>query len=140
MSGAELGEDVQPAVEAWRRPAALVGSGLAMASVAHAAVDVSDGLARDVGHLAEASGVSVILDASELLSDAALIRAAERLGCDPLDLALYGGEDYALVAASPLPISGFRRIGSIAPGAGLVLRTAGGDNPLLVRGFDHFGA
>jgi thiamine-monophosphate kinase len=140
MRGAELGEEVQPAVDAWRRPAALVGSGLAMANVAHAAVDVSDGLARDVGHLAEASGVSVILDASELLSDAALIRAAKMLDCDPLDLALYGGEDYALVAASPVPIPGFRRIGSIAPGAGLVLRTAGGDNPLLVRGFDHFGA
>ncbi len=139
MGGREVDEDIKPAVDAWRRPAALVGPGLAMANVAHAAVDVSDGLARDVGHLAEASGVAVILDAAELLSDAALIRAAESLGCDPLDVALYGGEDYALVAASPLPIPGFRRIGSIIAGAGLVLRSAGGDNPLLVRGFDHFG-
>ena len=109
-----------------------------MAEVAHAAVDVSDGLVRDVAHMAEASSVAIALDASELLSDAALMRAAARVAVDPLDLALYGGEDYALVAASPLPIVGFRRIGIIREGAGLVLRTAAGDTPLLVRGFDHF--
>ena len=38
-----------------------------MALVAHAAVDVSDGLACDVGHLADASGVCVVLDESALL-------------------------------------------------------------------------
>jgi thiamine-monophosphate kinase len=136
--GGVIDEEVEPAVEAWRRPTALVREGLAMAEVAHAAVDVSDGLVRDVGHMAEASGVAVALDASELLSDAVLMRAAARVAVDPLDLALYGGEDYALVAASPLPIVGFRRIGIIREGAGLVLRTAAGDTPLLVRGFDHF--
>lgn len=136
--GAVIDEDVKPAVEAWRRPIALVREGLAMAKVAHAAVDISDGLVRDVGHMAEASGVAIALDASELLSDAVLIRAAARVAGDPLELALYGGEDYALVAASPHPIDGFRRIGIIREGSGLVLRTAAGDNPLLVRGFDHF--
>ncbi len=136
--GHVIDDDVKPAIEAWRRPTALVRQGLAMAKVAHAAVDVSDGLVRDVGHMAEASGVGVTLDASALLSDVALVRAAARVATDPLELALYGGEDYALVAASPLPIAGFRRIGSINQGAGLVLRGAAGDNPLLVRGFDHF--
>jgi thiamine-monophosphate kinase len=127
-----------PALAAWRRPEALVSSGLAMAESARAAIDVSDGLARDVGHLAQASGVQAVLDPSALLADAALVAAARAIGVDPLDLALYGGEDYALVAAGPAPIAGFRRIGDIREGAGLVLATEEGDIPLLVRGFDHF--
>jgi thiamine-monophosphate kinase len=127
-----------PAVAAWRRPEALVSSGLAMAEHAHAAIDVSDGLARDVGHLAQASGVQAVLDPSALVADAALVAAARAIGGDPLDLALYGGEDYALVAASVAPIAGFRRIGRIREGAGLVLETEEGDIPVLVRGFDHF--
>ena len=138
-SGRAIGPDIMPAVDAWRRPVALVNVGLAMAGVASAAVDVSDGLARDVGSLAEASGVKAALDASELLSDPALVKSAAAMGLEALDLALYGGEDYALIAASPVPIAGFRRIGGIEAGSGLVLRTRAGDSSVLVRGFDHFG-
>ena len=54
--------------------------GRAMAGARHAAVDVSDGLARDVGHLAEASGVRVVLDEDALLGTAALLEAAAALG------------------------------------------------------------
>jgi thiamine-monophosphate kinase len=126
------------AVEAWRRPRALVDAGRAMSGLASAAVDVSDGLARDVGHVAEASAVRVVLDGGALGADAALARAAEALGVSALDLALYGGEDYALVAASPSPIPGFRRIGEVRAGEGLALRTSSGEQPLEPRGFDHF--
>lgn len=138
-SGLAIAPDVLPAVAAWRRPVALVEAGLAMARVASAAIDISDGLARDVGSLAEASGVKAALDASELLSDPALLKSAAAMGLDPLDLALYGGEDYALIAASPSPIAGFRLIGGIEAGAGLVLRSKAGDTSVLVRGYDHFG-
>jgi thiamine-monophosphate kinase len=129
---------LRAAVAAWRTPRALVSYGLAMAKAAHAAIDVSDGLARDVGHIAKASGVEIVLDASELRRDAGLVEASAALGADALDLALYGGEDYALVAASDLPIQGFRRIGEIRSGTGLVLRDAGHESPLEARGFDHF--
>jgi thiamine-monophosphate kinase len=126
------------AVEAWLRPRALIDAGRAMAGVAHAAVDVSDGLARDIGHIVEASSVAAVIDAGALAADAALAQAAEALGADALELALHGGEDYAIVAASDAPISGFRRIGEIRAGQGLFLRTAGGDRPIEPRGFDHF--
>jgi thiamine-monophosphate kinase len=128
------------AVAAWRTPRALIDEGRAMAGVAHAAVDVSDGLARDVGHLADASGVGVVLDEAALLADAELVAVAEALGESALELALHGGEDYALVAASDAPIPGFRRIGELRAGAGLALRGAAGERALEPRGYDHFAA
>lgn len=126
------------AIEAWRRPRALVREGRAMARVAHACIDVSDGLARDAGHLAEASGVCVVLDRDALLADEALLRAASAVACNALDLALHGGEDYALAAASQVPIDGFRRIGEVREGSGIVLRDASGERAIDMRGFDHF--
>src|ERR1019366_3021026 len=126
------------AIDAWRTPRALVAEGRAMRPVAHAAVDVSDGLARDVGHIAEASGVRVVLDAGALLSDGVLASVALALAAEALELALYGGEDYAIVAASPVPIAGFRRIGDVTAGQGVALRGSNGEDPIEPRGFDHF--
>jgi thiamine-monophosphate kinase len=99
---------------------------------------VSDGLACDVGHLADASGVCAVLDESALLDDAALVEAAHALGADALELALYGGEDYALVVSSPTPVDGFRRIGEITAGRGVALHGPSGLRPIEPRGFDHF--
>jgi thiamine-monophosphate kinase len=127
-----------PAVAAWRTPRALVAEGRAMAAVAHAAIDVSDGLARDAGHLADASEVCIVLDEPALLADAALGAAAAALGEDALDLALHGGEDYALVVASRVPVPGFRRIGEVRDGSGLVLRGADGERKIAPEGYDHF--
>ena len=131
---------VAPAVEAWRRPRALVTEGARMAGVAHAAIDVSDGLARDAGHLAQASGVALVLEEALLLADEELAAAARALDQSALDLALHGGEDYALVAACSEPIPGFRRIGEVRSGSGLVLRGANGETAIESRGFDHFAA
>jgi thiamine-monophosphate kinase len=126
------------AVAAWRTPRALVDEGLAMAPIAHAAVDVSDGLACDAGHLADASGVRIVFDERALRDDDSLVSAAAALGADPLDLALYGGEDYALIAASPMPIDGFRRVGDVVSGSGIGVRGRDGVRDVDAKGFDHF--
>jgi thiamine-monophosphate kinase len=140
LEGAKLADDprMQPAVAAWRTPRALVESGRAMGLLATAAIDVSDGLARDLGHLAEASGLSAVLDEDALLADSELVAAAEALGAPAIDLALHGGEDYALVATSAAALPGFRRIGQMREGRGLALRTAAGERPVEPVGFDHF--
>src|SRR5690606_32317406 len=72
-------------------------------SLAHACMDVSDGLARDAGQLAEASGVRVVLSASSVRAalHPALAEVARSKGWDCLELALQGGEDYALLATGP---------------------------------------
>ena len=127
-----------PAVGSWRRPTALIAEGRAMASYAHAAIDVSDGLACDAGHLATASGVGIVLDEAALLADPVLRGAAEALGESALDLALFGGEDYALVAAAEVEIPGFRRIGTVRAGAGIALNGLAGERAIEAKGFDHF--
>jgi thiamine-monophosphate kinase len=137
LSGAE----VAPCIDAWRRPRALVGEGLRMGAVAHAAIDVSDGLARDLGHVARASGVRVVLDEAALLAHAGqgLADAARVLGLAPLDLALHGGEDYALAVTAPSNVEGFTRIGVVEEGGGVWLATTGAPpRKIEERGFEHF--
>lgn len=84
---------------AHRRPTALPAAGGALATGgASAAIDVSDGLGRDLGHVAERSGVAITVQAERLQVPPAIAAAAERLDADPLDLLLGGGDDYALAA------------------------------------------
>ncbi|HTQ08255.1 MAG TPA: thiamine-phosphate kinase [Polyangiaceae bacterium] len=128
-------------VRAWRRPSALVSRGVALLSRARAAIDVSDGLAGDATRLADASGCRLVLDEPALRGalDRALVVTAARLGRDALDFALYGGEDYALVAAGSgaRRPSWARRIGWFERGAGGFLETAAGRRVRLGGGFDH---
>ncbi|MBX3211366.1 MAG: thiamine-phosphate kinase [Labilithrix sp.] len=137
--------NVAACVEAWRRPRALVDLGLAMGALVSAAVDVSDGLARDAAHLAEASAVTLVFDEAlltERASGALLLPAAALLGRDLLDVVVYGGgEDYALLATSASPLAGFDRVGVVEPGpAGVaLLRADGARSAVDPRGFDHFG-
>ena len=134
--------DIDACIEAWRRPRALIDEGLAMSTVATAAVDVSDGLSRDAARIAEASSVTLVLDEHLLRACASgqLERAAAALGRDPLEFALGGGEDYALLVTSASVPRGFARIGTVEPGgAGIVLARADGTRvPVDPRGFDHF--
>lgn len=136
---------VEECVARWRRPVARVEAVRALTGVAvHAAVDVSDGLAKDVGHLAEQSGVHVVLDEALLAATAtpALLAAARALGLSATALMLHGGEDYALVVAAPSAPEGFVTIGHVVapdePSGPLFMRTPRGLEPVEARGYDHF--
>jgi thiamine-monophosphate kinase len=132
-----------PAIDAYRRPRARIAEGIAGALVAHAGIDVSDGLALDLSRLAQESGVAVLLDEKRVLAAAGddLAHAAAALALDPLELALHGGEDYALVmtfAPDSVPAP-FTRIGRCEPGQGVHLESArAGRREVEPRGFDHF--
>jgi thiamine-monophosphate kinase len=134
---------IAPALEAWRRPRARIDDGLAAArGGATAAIDVSDGLARDASLVAVASNVTIALDGAAILAHGgrALAGAAAAIGRDPLDLALHGGEDYAVVVTADAPLPGFTPIGRVEPRGRdvLVLVEGGVARPLEPRGFDHF--
>ncbi|MGC8595092.1 MAG: thiamine-phosphate kinase [Candidatus Kryptoniota bacterium] len=60
-------------------------------------IDVSDGLASDMLHICESSGVAAELDEELIPIDPLTRRIAREFGDDPLNYALYGGEDYELL-------------------------------------------
>jgi thiamine-monophosphate kinase len=98
-----------------RRPAPRLALGRAMASIATAAIDVSDGLAQDLGHLAEASRVGAVVETWRIPTSPAYRRRVAGLA-DPLAAALSGGEDYELLLAVPprrlgRAMSAARRVG-----------------------------
>lgn len=130
------------------RPQLELGSALAAGGLASAALDVSDGLARDLYRLCRASDVGATVDARLLPADSALPDLAAILDLDPLTTALYGGEDYGLLFTVPRKrraaieaLTGrfaLRRIGTIDDGAGVRLVRGGKRAPLPDAGFDHF--
>lgn len=134
-----------PALRAYRRPVARIVEGLAARDIATAGIDVSDGLARDVGHIARGSGVRIVLEPAKLVTPE-LERAARVVGADALQLALHGGEDFALVMTVPagqVP-EGFVAIGHVvvSEGGASDVVLAGRDGTLVAvaeRGYDHFG-
>ena len=120
-------------------PAAARGGATAM-------LDVSDGLLRDLGRLARASGVAVDLDGAALSAQflGRLRSAAETVVADPWQWVLGGGEDHALAATFPpsaaLP-DGFVRVGTVHAADGDRRGTVlvDGRAPALSHGWDHFG-
>lgn len=114
--------------------------GLRLAGIARAAIDVSDGLVQDCGHLARESGLSAEIEAERVpLSPAA--RAADQLA-----LCLSGGDDYELLLAVPpereadllaeaaRTAIAFTRIGTFGPGVGVRVLDAWGDEMTFERG------
>lgn len=132
-----------------RRPTPRLALGRALAGIAHACIDVSDGLLQDLGHLCRASGVGASLRLSELPLSPAYLRVARGLA-DPFEPALSGGEDYELLAAVPVrrvpeALRAGRRartpltvVGSVVPGRRIqVARCEGGLHPVRRLGHDH---
>ncbi len=83
-----------------RRPCPRLALGRGAVGIARAAVDISDGLLQDLGHLCAASGLGARVEVDRLPLSAAY-RAATRGSRDPALGALSGGEDYELLLAVP---------------------------------------
>lgn len=85
-------------IEAQRRPVPQLAFASKARHVVRACIDVSDGLANDLGHLCRASKVGAELNSAALPLSDALRRFAPD---EAIDFALRGGEDYVLLVAAP---------------------------------------
>ena len=130
------------------RPQLALGRWLGAQPASVAALDVSDGVARDLHRLCRESHVGATIVAETLPFPAHFTALCKALGvADPLALALTGGEDYVLLFTlppklAPPPELGCRSIGTITRGGGrsgsrLCLVQAGVRRELSDAGWDH---
>jgi thiamine-monophosphate kinase len=130
----------EPLVRAHRRPEPRIAEGKSIANAGiRCAMDVSDGLAVDLGKLAEASGVGAHVQAALVPLAPGLV---ETFPEQALEFALTGGEDYELLFVGPRElIDGIRGavvIGEITAGGGVSIVDAAGDEMTLAdAGWDH---
>jgi thiamine-monophosphate kinase len=131
------------------RPTPRIAAGLALLGLAHACIDVSDGLLADLGHVLEASGVGARLDAGALPTSDALASSfpAERRD----EMQLTGGDDYELCFTAPAQRHDAIRaaldacatpaivIGRIEAEPGLRVHGRLGGARSAGAGWDHFG-
>ena len=91
----QSGEAVPPALRSrLDRPTPRVAAGLALAGIAHACIDISDGLIADLGHVCRASRVGAEIEVDALPPSAALSAAFDIASRRELQTA--GGDDYEL--------------------------------------------
>ncbi len=106
-----------------------------------AALDISDGFAKDLARLCDASGVGARVDLERLPFSAHLEALGAHLGTSAETLALAGGEDYVLLFTLPAAVAapaGCSAVGSIVRERAMRARRGGRDvGPLAPAGYDH---
>lgn len=144
-------EAIQEALERrYQVPEPRVALGQGLIGLATAAVDISDGLIADAGHLAEASGVALSIELVSIPVSEGAAAILEGGAFDKIDLAGFG-DDYELLFTCPpsrraaieqlaarenVPIT---RIGAVEAGEGVrLLDEDGGKIDVKAKGYDHF--
>jgi thiamine-monophosphate kinase len=153
-AGSAAPEAAEAVCRAHRRPTPRVaeGSVIRASGTATAMIDVSDGLATDLGHILEESGAGAVVRLADLPIDDATRAVARAHGVDETGWAVSGGEDYELLFTADRQHAAtlardvtlktgtpVRIVGEIAPAAeGLRFLDAAGRPHVVRPGFDHF--
>jgi thiamine-monophosphate kinase len=118
-----------------------------LASIAHAMIDISDGLGSEVRHICRQSAVGARIETASIPIHDAVLAAARDLEQDPLQLALSGGEDFELLfSIAPEKVVELKQtgldfypVGRIVPASeGVVLVSQNGGHTPLPEGYAHF--
>ncbi len=134
----------------YRLPCPRTTVGPRLIGLAHAAIDISDGLLADLEHVCRASGLAAVIDETRLPLSAPARRAIADNAAD-IDVVLAGGDDYELLFAlaparapevaelareTGVPIT---EIGRFEAGAGVcVLDARGRPHEAVHKGYTHF--
>lgn len=142
--------DSTTALQRLHRPSPRVSLGLALRGVAHAAIDISDGLLGDLGHILQRSAVGATVEA-DLLPIGSALRSQDHQ--TQYEFALNGGDDYELcfcapptqrdrvIAAAQQVGVAVTRIGQVTDELGLrIVDRAGHPIKLRSHSFDHFAS
>jgi thiamine-monophosphate kinase len=145
---AQLSADLRVLAQRHLRPAPRIDAGrAAIAAGVRCAIDVSDGLVQDVGHVCESSGLDAEITVADVPVDSALVACYPD---DALELALSGGEDYELVLVGPqekleavraqidVPLTVIGRMLDTHGGRARLIGDAGETIELRAAGWDHF--
>jgi thiamine-monophosphate kinase len=147
LGGIRLTESVLPVLaERLDRPAPRVREGMALRGIAHSAIDISDGLLADLGHILEMSNVGARISLDKIPVSPACRPHIRETGWD---MVLASGDDYELCFTVPeknvpaleklRPACGFHRIGVIEAALGLrIIDEAGKLYQARQTGHDHF--
>jgi thiamine-monophosphate kinase len=124
--------------EKFLSPRARVKEGVLLSGLANAAIDVSDGLSKELHLLARISGVRIEISSARLPIREEVVKVAETTSMDPVDVALASGEEFELVFTLPsenvfdLDFD-FTVIGRVEKGTGVYID----GTPLKMGGWEH---
>ncbi|KPU62669.1 thiamine-monophosphate kinase [Thermococcus sp. EP1] len=123
-------------------PKARVKEGQILAKYANSAIDISDGMSKELHLIAKMSGVKILIDSEKLPIRQEVFEVAEPLGLDPIEIALASGEEFELIFMIPeehldkLDFD-FVVIGKVEEGEGVYLRRNGKIKKMPILGWEH---
>jgi thiamine-monophosphate kinase len=129
------------ALNRFNRPDPQVAFGQALVGIANACIDISDGLAGDLGHILTQSQVGALIDWEALPLSPEVRSFIQDTG--DWAMPLTAGDDYELCfTVSPDKVDAisfpYTKIGVIEAELGLRLNKSGHIQPLEIKGFEHF--
>ena len=119
-------------------PRVFLAREIAKKNRAHAMIDISDGLSRDLGHICKMSQVGARIDASKVPIHKDAVTLSQQNGKIPLEHALHDGEDHELLFTGPQPLPReFIQIGEVIAEQKIVLVRDGREEILEPKGWEH---